>query len=206
MDFKPARHLVNRTVCCHAPGQDGSWNAVAKDYRLAKTSAGIKCHQVSFAFGPPPARNSAAVEFNVLQKRPDDSVEHALKVAHIPKRDFAMLAALFQENGLTIGRKLIRAKRMGVPNQLPRLLVNSPESFPADARGDKGINTTNFEQIEKAQGNCVINLIKLRVPNSRRAVSPVFDFEFVTPHPSPNAPRSNTCQTRRFRHCVYSRL
>ena len=78
-----------------------------------------------------------------------------------------MLAALLQENSFAVGRKLIRAKRMGVPNQLPRLLMDSPESFPADACGDKSVNTTNFEEVEKAQGNRVINLIKLRVPNSR---------------------------------------
>lgn len=202
MDFKPARHHVNRTVRCHAPGQDGSWNAIAKDYRLAKTSARIKCHQMSFALGPPAARNSAAVEFDVLQKRSDDSVEYALKIAHIPKRNVAVLAALLQENSFAVGRELICAKRMGVPNQLPRLFMDSPESFPADACGDKRVNTTNFKQIEKAQGNRVINLIELRVPNSRRAVSSVFDFEFVAPHPAPNPPRSDAGQPRRFWHCV----
>lgn len=206
MDFKPTRDFFHRTVCCHAPGQDGGRNAVAKNNRLTETSAGVERYQVSFALGPPPAGNSTAVEFDVLEKRLDNSFEHALKITHIPKCDFVMFPAFFHEDCLTISRKLIRAERMRVANQLPGLLMHLAESFPAYARSDESVNTTNFKKVEKPQRHGVINLIELGVPNSRRAMSPVFDFEFVSPHPSPNAPRRYTRQTRSLRHCVDSRL
>lgn len=148
----------------------------------------------------------STVKLNILEKRLDNSLEHALKVTHIPKGDFVMFPAFFHEDCLTIRCELIRAERMRVPNQLPGLLMHLAESFPAYARSDESVNTTNFKKVEKPQRHRVINLIELGVPNSRRVMSPVFDFEFVSPHPSPNAPRRYTRQTRSLRHCVDSRL
>ena len=78
-------------------------------------------------------------------------------------------------------------------NQLPGLLVHLAKSFPTHASGDKSVNTTNFKKVEKPQRHGVINLIELGVPNSRRMMSPVFDFEFIAFYPPPNAPMANTC-------------
>ncbi len=84
---------------------------------------------------------------------------------------------------------------MRVANQLPSLLMHLAERLPAYARSDESVYTPNFKKVEKTQRDGVINLVELSAPNSRRATSPVFDFEFVSPNPSPNAPRGNTCQT-----------
>ncbi len=150
--------------------------------------------------------NFAAVEFDVLEERLNNSFKHALKIAHIPQGDIAMFPSLLHEDCLTIGSKLIRAERMRVSHQLPGLFMHLAESFPAYACSDKSVNTPNFKKVEEPQRNRVINLIKLGIPNSRRTVSPAFDFEFIPFYPSPNAPRGNICQTRSFRYCVDSRL
>lgn len=121
---------------------------------------------MSFAFGPPPLRNFAAVELDVFEKRADHSLEHTLKITQIPKRDLAMFPTFLHEYGLPIGRELVRAEGMRVADKFPGLLMHLTESFPAHARGDKSVNTTDLKQIEKPQGNRVVNLIKLGVPNS----------------------------------------
>jgi hypothetical protein len=173
---------------------------------LTETAARIERYQVILSSGPPTPWKLSAVKLNILEKGSDDPIEYSLKVTHIPKGDFVMFPALFHEDCLPIGRKLIRAEWMRVANQSLGLLMHLAKSFPAHTRRDKSINTTNFKKVKKPQRHDMINLIKLGAPNSRRTMSPVFDFKFVSPHPSPNAPRANTCQTPSLRDCVDSCL
>lgn len=160
---------------------------------LTEIAARIECYQVILSSGPPTLWKLSVVKLDILEKGSDDPIEHSLKVTHIPEGDFVMFPALFHEDCLTIGRKPIRAERMRVANQLPGLLMHLAKSFPTYASRDKSVNTTNFKKVEKPQRHGVINLIELGAPNSRRMMSPVFDFEFIPLYPSPNAPMANTC-------------